>query len=365
MMTSRERMRAVMLGEKPDRTPFFPCIYIDHACFCTGHDFEETLRDPILGARSLFEAAKLYGCDVVRVRPTPPRSWFRDKEVRREGERLVQIDRRSGAIDGWFDVQGGGALIPAHRPKPPETLAEVEAIPVLTARELLEAGCFDTAREITKEAHERGLFVVGMTGAETINFLVQQLGDSQQALLKLADDREFVLKMFEKGTATSIEVGKALAEIGVDCLYIGDSWTSGSVISPRMYTDLCSPFYQRAADAARANGVFVYKHCCGNYNPLLEAVQHDHLDGMEGMDPTSGMSVTRTRAAIGDRLALIGGVSCLSLLQATPEQVYQESKACIEAGGPRFVLGSACAVPRFSTVANMRAFAQAALDTAH
>ena len=177
----------------------------------------------------------------------------------------------------------------------------------------------------------------------------------------MVDNPELVRKIFDKGTSASIEMGRAFARIGVDCLYIGDSWASGSVISPRMYSDYCSPCYRRAADAAHASGLLVYKHCCGNYNPLLEAVKQDHLDGIEGMDPTSGMSVARTREAIGETLCLIGGVSCLTLLQGTPEQVDDEARACIRDGGPRFVLGSACAVPRFTPVENMHALSRAVL----
>jgi len=222
----------------------------------------------------------------------------------------------------------------------------------------------DSSGEVAEQAHEEGLFVIGMAGGQTLNSFCTYVGDSQEAMTMMADSPEFVRRVFEKGTDASIEVGRALARIGVDCLYIGDSWVSGSVISPRMYADYCSPCYHRAANAAHASGLLVYKHCCGNYNPLLEAVKKDHLDGIEGMDPTSGMSVTRTREAIGETLCLIGGVSCLTLLRGTPEQVCGESQTCIRDGGPRYVLGNACAVPRFTPVENMHAFASAALEIA-
>lgn len=360
--TSRDRMRAVLTGRKPDRVPFFPCIYIDHACHSTGRQFEEALADPRLGVQWTLEANRLYRSDVVRVLLTPPRSWFDEKDVQRRGERLVQIDRRSGHVDGWFDVQAGGALIPAEPPESVRTLEQAEAITFPSAEELLETGCLDAAQDVTQRAHDEGLFVVGMAGGQTLNFLCRHVGESREALLMMVDNPELARKMFDKGTDASIEVGKAFARIGVDCLYIGDSWASGSVISPRMYSDDCTPCYRRAADAAHANGLLAYKHCCGNYNPLLDAVQKDHLDGIEGLDPTSGMSVAHTREVIGDALCLIGGVSCLTLLGGTPEQVYDEARACIRNGGPRYVLGSACAVPRFTPVENMHACARATLD---
>jgi MtaA/CmuA family methyltransferase len=352
-----------MAGERPDRNPFFPCIYIDHAGHATGHRFEEALADPRLGLRWMLEANRLYQSDVVRVLLTPPRCWFRDKKVERRGEGLLQVDRPSGRVDGWFDVAGGGMLVPAEPPEPVRTLEQVEAITFPSAEELLQTGCLDAAREVTEHAHEEGLFVVGMAGGQTLNFLSHHVGDAQDALVMMVDEPELVRKIFDKGTDASIEVGKAFARIGADCLYIGDSWASGSVISPRMYSEYCTPCYRRAADEARARGLLVYKHCCGNYNPLLEAVKHDHLDGIEGLDPTSGMSVAHTREVLGDTLCLIGGVSCLTLLNGTPEEVYAEARACIRDGGPRFVLGSGCAVPRFTPVENMHAFARAALET--
>ena len=360
--TSRERMRAVLTGQEPDRTPFAPCIYIDHACHCTGHQFEEALADPRLGIQWMLEANLLYQSDIVRVLTTPPDSWFRQKEVQHRQGRLSQIDRQSGRVDGWFDVQGGGTLIPNQPPEPVRTLVQAEAITFPSTEELLETGCLDAARVATKQAHERGLFVIGMAGGQTMNFLARFVGDARESLLMMVDNPELVHAVFDKGTKASIELGSAFAQVGVDCLYIGDSWASGSVISPRMYTDFCSPYYRRAADAAHEAGLLVYKHCCGNYDPLLEAVKHDHLDGIEGIDPTSGMSVARTREAIGDMLCLIGGVSCLTLLEGTPDRVRDEARACIRDGGPRFALGSACAVPRFTPVENMHALASAAMQ---
>jgi MtaA/CmuA family methyltransferase len=362
-MNSRERMRAALTGAKTDRTPFFPCIFTDHACIALGGTFEEALVDPRLGVRWMVQAGLFYGCDAVRVRATPEASWFEEKEVCLRDSELVQVDRRTGQVDGYFDVQGGGKLVRRNPPPPVTTEAQIAAISYPTAEQLLVTGCLDTARQMTGEAHQRGMFVVGIAGSQTINTLVERVGSSEEALLLMATDPEFVHRMFRMATDASIELITALARIGVDCVYIGDSYASGSVISPAMYREFCIPAYRRAADAAHALGLLVYKHCCGNYNPLLPFMTDNHLDGMEGLDPTSGMSVAHTREVIGDRLSLIGGVSCLSLLQARPEQVHAEALACIAAGGTegRFVLGSACAVPRYTPVENMRALARAAL----
>ena len=54
----------------------------------------------------------------------------------------------------------------------------------------------------------------------------------------------------------------------------------------------------------------------------------------------------------------------MTLLQGTPEQVYDEAGQCVRDGKPGggYVLGSACAVPRFAPAENMMAAATAAVD---
>jgi len=353
-------MHAVLTGGKSDRVPFFPCIFTDHACVALGHTFEEALIDPRLGVRWMVEAGFFYGCDVVRVRATPERSWFEEKEVRLHDGKLAQVDRRTGEIDGYFDVQGGGMLVPVTPPPPTTTVEQIKAVPYPTADELLATGCLDPAREMVNEARRRDLFVVGMATGQTVNTLVARVGNSEEALMLMASDPAFVRRVFHMATDTSIELIKAYAEIGVDGVMIGDSYASGSVISPQMYQEFCIPAYRRTADAAHAVGLLVDKHCCGNYNPFLPFLADNHLDSIDGLDPTSGMAMARTREVIGDKLCLIGGVSCLTLLQGTPAQVRNEALACIRDGGPRYVLGTACAVPRYTPVENMRALAEVA-----
>ena len=60
----------------------------------------------------------------------------------------------------------------------------------------------------------------------------------------------------------------------------------------------------------------------------------------------------------------MGGLSCLTLIDGTPEQVYDEASQCVAQGkdGGRYILGSACAVPRYTPGGNLMAARQAVLD---
>jgi len=357
-------MRAVFSGRLPDRVPFLATIFTDHACQISGRRFEEALIDPALGNRCMVEAAVRCGCDGVRLRIGPGDDWYRAKEVREHEGRLMQFDRSTGRAEGFYDVDGGGGLVLFEPPKPVASIEEVRAIPVPSSREYVERGCVRNVAECVAEAHGKGLFAIGMCGGQTINFMVQQLGDPEDALMCFHDRPELAFALIEKAVAITTEMGKALIETGLDCIYIGDSYASASVISPATYERFCVPAYRQAAAEFRGRGVFCYKHCCGNYDPLLESLPAVGVDAMDGIDPSSGMSVAHTKSVLGEKLTLMGGIACLTLLDGTVEEVYDEARRCVEAGKPggRYILGSACAVPRNAPVENLRAAAQAAID---
>lgn len=360
----RDRMRAVLSGVLPDRVPFFPTIYIDHACIACGERFEDALIDPALGQACMLGAARRYQTDVVRFCMGPEASWYDEKKVVERGGRLVQLSRKTGQVEGFFDVQGGGALIPLARPDPPRTVDGVRRIGVPSAREYLQRGCLKDVAPLVEAAHEDGFFVVGLCSGQTLNSMVERMGGPEAALLLFYDNPKLACALIDKAVAISIEKGKAFIDIGVDCLFIGDSYTSASVISPEIYERFCVPAYVQVTREFHSRGVFCIKHCCGRYNPFLDALPTTGVDAMDGIDPTSGMSVAHTKERIGTAMTLMGGISCLTLLNGTPEEVYEEAKQCVLAGKPggRYILGSGCAIPRYTPAKNMMAARRAAVE---
>ncbi|MDP7395914.1 MAG: uroporphyrinogen decarboxylase family protein [Lentisphaeria bacterium] len=363
-MIMRDRMRAVLNGVIPDRVPFFPTIYIDHACVASGKRFEEALINPALGQACMLEAARRYRTDVVRFCIGPEAAWYDQKSVVEEHGRLVQQSRETGKAEGFYDVYGGGMLIPFERPGPPRTVDAVRDIPVTSAEEYLARGCLKDVAPLVRAAREDGFFVIGMCGGQSINFMVEQLGKPEAALLLFLDDPKLACALIEKAVAISLEKCKAFVELGIDSVFIGDSYASCSVISPEIYRRFCVPAYAQVVQEFRNSDVFCIMHCCGNCNPLLDDIPATGVDAIDGLDPTSGMSVAHTKERIGAAMALVGGLSCLTLLNGTPEEVYEEARRCVEAGKPggRYVLGTGCAVPRHTPAENMVAARRAAVE---
>ncbi len=357
-------MTTVLRGGLSDRVPFHPSIFFDHAFVACGKRFEDMLINPMLGNPYMLEAAQRYQTDTVRFMIVPDDEWCRTKVVKEEADGVFQYDRKTGKREGAFDVQGGGKLQLFEPPPPMQTMRDVKNIPVMPAIEYEQRGHLRGMRECIEQAHALGFFVVGFCTSQTINFMVEKLGGPEPALLSFLDDPDLARTLIDKAVEISIEKGKALVAAGVDLIYIGDSYASASVISPEIYRSFCAPAYRQTASAMHALGVFVYKHCCGYYDPLLQHLPSTGIDAMDGIDPTTGMSVAHTKKVIGDKLTLMGGLSCMTLLQGTPEEAYEDARRCIEAGKPggRYVLGTACATPRNTPPRNFDAVRKALDD---
>ena len=108
--------------------------------------------------------------------------------------------------------------------------------------------------------------------------------------------------------------------------------------------------------------VRIYCHICGNVMPILEDLIATGLDCIGPLDPLGNFTCAEARAAVGNRIALMGGVNTLSFINASPEELIEEARVCI-AGAARqggYILGSGCVVPRSAPRENLLALAEAA-----
>ncbi len=152
-----------------------------------------------------------------------------------------------------------------------------------------------------------------------------------------------------------IRFGKACWDAGADIIHCGDSLASCDMISPGTYERFALPYEQRVFEAWKEHGISgSLLHICGDNNKVLELYADSGADLVE-IDNVVDMGVAKQK--IGDRVTLVGNVHTVSdLLQGTPDTVRIASERCIQAagGGPGFILGSGCLVPRHTPLENVR-----------
>jgi len=366
-MNSRALTAAAMRRQPVERIPAMPQIWYDlplrvYAAADGMADWIEGLarcaENPELIYEYVLRLARDTGCDGLRlfVLPEPMR-------VARAGDDVFVLDRTSGERAGRIDVMGGGGYVP-DRPEPPvETLADARARLDRLGGELDREGW---KIQSLRRARERvpDLFVASAPGGITINTYMALRG-SDQAMVDLVERPDFVAAVFEMQVDAMIRRAEALLAAGIDALYIGDAAASASVISPRHFAQFCLPAYRAFCAHFKERGILIYIHVCGNSNPILEMLADTGAHAVEPLDPMGGVSVADAKRRIGGRVALMGGVSTLTLAHGTAEEVRAAAIRVCREGGPRgYVLAAGDMVPPVTPRANLQAMVDVARGSA-
>ena len=129
---------------------------------------------------------------------------------------------------------------------------------------------------------------------------------------------------------------KNCIELGADALFIsGDFATTTGPMVSRQHTKryLTAPLKQMV-DLGHRMGVPVLKHTDGNIMGIFDLILDTGIDGIHPIDPMAGMDLGEVKKLYGDKVCLLGNVSCAyTLCEGTFEEVRTEVKECIKKAG--------------------------------
>ena len=98
---------------------------------------------------------------------------------------------------------------------------------------------------------------------------------------------------------------------------------------------------------------------CGQTNPLISKMRELPVDIYELDFP---VDLSKAKLTLGER-TISGNVSTVTtLLNGTPEAVYEAVRQCHKTCGRFFIAGAGCELSPMTPPENLRAFVQAAKD---
>ena len=160
-----------------------------------------------------------------------------------------------------------------------------------------------------------------------------------------------VTKMLRQLMPVTIAFINAQFAAGADIVVLADHATR-NLVGPHHYEQLLLPIHQEIT--AQAGGPLIL-HVCGNCSDRLE------LFARTGVDAYHFEWAIDSREAVqrvGDRISLVGNINnARTLLQGTPEDVYQQARYAIEAGVN--IIGPECAIPLSTPLENLKAIVAA------
>jgi len=344
-MTPRERVRAALHHQEPDRVPV---------------DLAQAAGDGIVvGAyRNLLHYLGL-GDRPIQVSSTFTQSVTVDEDVLRR----FHVDFRGveiGGPDGWKDIilpddsyQDEWGVV---RRRPPDglyydlvgsPLAEIDTISGLDTYhwpDPYNPGRFRGLREKAKRLRDETDYAIVLNVNCTFFLRCAELRGWENFYADLAGNKEFICTLMDRYLDWRLAVAeRALEEAGeyADVVMCTSDDLAGSnelLISPKMYRELIKPRQQRTFDffKARTDAVRLY-HNDGAIYPLI----NDFIEiGVEALNPiqvsAAGMGDTKKlKAEFGDKLCFWGAIDTHHVLpHGSTEEVRQEVKRRIQDLGP-------------------------------
>lgn len=326
-MTPKERLHATLRGQPHDRPAVTP-IFMAWAAGFIGRTYRDYYLDGDVLVESQLAVTRAFNLDQISAISDP---W---REASAYG---VVLDYPPDGVGKPRDVLIHG----------PADLDRVKAFDIESAERPRQR--IDSVAKMA-QAVGRTHSVLGWVEGPIAEYA--DLRGVETTMMDLIDNPEMYLKAAKIIVENAIRFARAQIDAGADVIGIGDA--VASLINPQMYQEFVLPLETKLIAAVHEAGAATKLHICGN---ITNNMAHMAKTATDILDLDWMVSIAEARQAVGPDVTLCGNFDPAAvLLQGTPENVAAAARACLEAGGQRFILQPGCEVAPGTPEANIRAF---------
>ena len=185
---------------------------------------------------------------------------------------------------------------------------------------------------------------------------------ADQLLRDLRRDPEFVHRVLRFATDSTIPFVREVIALGAR-ISLAEPLASGTLIGAKQFREFSLPYLKELVDAIKGftGGAGPSLHICGDSSKIWPEMADT---GASILSLDDQVDLTGGRAAVGDRVALIGNIRpTATMVLGTPLDVWANAKECFEkgVGNPKgYILGLGCALPINTPPENVHALIDAA-----
>lgn len=332
-MNSKERIKTIVEGRKPDRPPVI-CpggmmnMITTELLEKGGFVFNEVHTDPEKMA-ALSEFA------------------YRNKCFENVGVPFC--------MTAEVEALGAGVDMGCNNREP-----RVVRYPLTSLEEWEKVPCFDVSKgrfQVIKEA---------------INILSNRLSDVPvignvtgpvSAATSLIDPSVFYVGLRKKGqmahallnhvTNEMLKYIELMIDAGADIIMIADPSATGEILGPKFFEEFAVPYINRMVDCIRRKGKISIVHICGQMTPVLDKANAITADILS-FDAIVAMN--DIRKAMGNR-AIMGNVSTYAIEDAEADRIIELTRNAVKQGFD--VISPACGLGMSSPLCNIAAMIDA------
>lgn len=152
----------------------------------------------------------------------------------------------------------------------------------------------------------------------------------------MIENPEFIQQVSEIPLKFYLKFIKNCVDAGADIIWVHGDWagTKYPMVSPKLTEKLIAPYLKKLVDYTHSLGLYCWKHTDGNIWPVKDILLNTGIDALHPIDPAACLDMAVAKAEIGDKVCLMGNVSCVDVLpNGTAEEIRQATKECIRKGG--------------------------------
>ena len=326
-MTAKERIYAILKGSSYDRPAITP-IFMAWSANFIGHSYRDYYLDGDVLAEAQLAVTRAFNLDQISAISDP---W---REASAYGMEFDYPEHGVGKPKGFFV-------------KTRDDIPKVKLLDIENAERTKQR--IESVRKMAAAVGETHS-VLGWVEGPMAEYA--DLRGVESAFLDLVDDPEMFVQAGEIIVQNAIAFAIAQIRAGADMIGVGDA--AASLISPDMYAKFVLPLEQKLFAAIHEAGAAVKLHICGN---IINNISYMAQSGADIIDVDWMVPLAKARELVGPEITLCGNFDPAAvLLQGSPEDVAKAAKACIRAGGDKFILMPGCEVPPATPEENIRAF---------
>jgi uroporphyrinogen decarboxylase len=159
----------------------------------------------------------------------------------------------------------------------------------------------------------------------------------QEFAYRLVDDRDGLKAEASRMVDEALWAAEKVARHGgLDGLALCADYcyNTNPFLSPRLFSELVTPYLARLIAGYRDLGFYVIKHTDGNIMPILDQLVQANPHALHSLDPQAGIDIAEIKRLVGNQVCLIGNVNCGLLDTGTDEQVIESARYALQHGMP-------------------------------
>ncbi|PKL47781.1 MAG: hypothetical protein CVV39_05245 [Planctomycetes bacterium HGW-Planctomycetes-1] len=348
-MTGKERISALLKGEKPDRIPLaFFTVDSDIVSAVIGR--KTFVRDKVSQQIALWQNRrseivdslkkdtidfyrKIDLCDIITHKDSivPPKTLQWPKTEQTDGSTWKD------ELGGIYKFSpAGNELVCVYAPdtkKPyrPENFPE-DIDPMI-----FDKTCFDAFDNIIDEfADERFVLAPGYLYAMVL------LGGMEKGLAEYIANPQLVKAAAEDFLTHDNAMSEKIFRPGFSGVLFGEDYGTARapIISPQMFRQFCLPIIKARCENVRQYVDYIFLHSCGNTLPLIDMFIEAGINCLQSLQPQAGMDIGELQKKYEGKMLFWGGISSEILLAGSADDVRKDVKqACQKAKKGGIILG--------------------------